>query len=149
MAVHHELADEQFTVPMISLGKRGGVTLTEEDDEGRRLVHIDNGWMRLVVAPDFAGRLVSLERGGVNHLFTSYPQACNLSWMNPWHGGVSAVVQPAGGEDTFPGNPGRMYEQDWVYELVRPTRNAAIPWTGVRVACDLKQRQLRGSTTAD
>ena len=144
VAVHHELADEQFTVPMISLGKRGGVTLTEEDDEGRRLVHIDNGWMRLAVAPHFAGRLVSLERGGVNHLFTSYPQARNLSWMNPWHGGVSAVVQPAGGEDTFPGNPGRMYEQDWVYELVHPTRNAAIPWTGVRVACDLKQRQLRG-----
>jgi hypothetical protein len=144
VTVRHDLAEERFPLPLVALGRRAGVDLTEYQEQGQRLVKIDNGFMRLAVAPDFLGSVVSLEHNGVNHLFSSFPTARAFSWMTPWHGGVSAVLHALDDEDIGPGNPGRMWLESWGYQLVRPRRGAAIPWTGVRLVSDLTRDKLRG-----
>jgi GNAT superfamily N-acetyltransferase len=142
--VQHELGEERFALPLIALGKRSGVELAESEENGQRLVSIANGWMRAVVAPDFVGSLVALEQGGVNHLYSSFPSARAFSWINPWHGGVSPVLFALDDEDPGPGNPGRMSEGTWTYQLLHPQRGAAIPWAGLRVSSDLQREKLRG-----
>jgi hypothetical protein len=64
--------------------------------------------------------------------------------MNPWHGGIGPVVTAPDDDDTGPGSIGRMYQETWAYELVRPRRGAAIPWSGVRVSSVLHRERLRG-----
>ena len=108
------------------------------------MISIENGWMRLVVAPDHLGSVIALEHGGINHLFSSYPAARPFSWMSPWHGGISPVVMHPSEDDNEPGNPGRMFLESFGYELVRPKRGAAIPWTGVRVISQLSRDVWRG-----
>jgi GNAT superfamily N-acetyltransferase len=144
VSVRHDFSDEQFPLPLIALGRRGGVDLKEFDQQGRKLVAIDNGWMRLVVAPDHIGSLIALEQGGVNHLHSSYPTARAFSWSNPWHGGVSAVIMAPDDDNAEPGNPGRMFLESWSHELLPARRGAAVPWTGVRVSSNLTREDLRG-----
>jgi len=142
--VRHALADAQFLAPMIALGRRGGVELSEYQDQGRRLVSIATSAMRVVVAPDYVGSVVAIEHNGANNVFSSFPTPRPLSWINPWYGGISGVVLAPDDDDAGPGSIGRMHLETWSYELVHARRGAAIPWTGVRVRSDLNRDRLRG-----
>lgn len=141
--VRHELAEECLPLPLLALGRRSAVKLQEYDEHGRRLISIDNGRMRLVVAPDHNGSIIALEQDGANHLLSSYPTPRAFSWINPWHGGVSAVILAPSDDDAGPGNPGRMFLETWSYELL-PAAQGAVPWCGVRVSSMLKRDCFRG-----
>jgi len=142
--VRHDLAAERFALPFVSLGQRRSVNLHEYEDQGQRVVSVDNGWMRLLVAPACAGAAIALEQGGVNHLLSSFPTPRSFVWLNPWHGGISPVLLPLDDEWVGPGNTGRMWKEEWRYALIPPRRRATVSWAGVRVASDLGRDKLRG-----
>jgi GNAT superfamily N-acetyltransferase len=140
-----ELATQVLPLLLIALGSRRAVHILEgQEANGQRVIILDNGWMCLKVAPDFAGALVALERGGVNHLLSSFPEARAFVWMNPWFGGVGPVVLLPNEEEAWPGHAGHLHEEKVTYELLPPVPEAAIPWTGVRIACDLQRPGYEG-----
>src|SRR5262249_10858179 len=75
-------------------GTRGDVALTTEVRHGRDVLVVDNGYLRFRLAPDFLGSIIALETvsDGVNHLLSAYPTAREFGWINPWCGGLHAVV---------------------------------------------------------
>jgi len=150
-----ELATQVFPLPLLALGSRRAVHILEGpspslpvDGEGtgggQRVIILDNGWLCLKVAPDFAGALVALERGGVNHLLSSFPEARAFVWMNPWFGGVGPVLLLPSEEEAWPGHAGHLHEEKVTYELLPAASAATIPWTGVRIACDLQRPGYEG-----
>lgn len=143
VAVRHELGEERRTLPLLALGNGQPVQAKEYQQQGRRLVSLDNGWLRLLVAPDYAGAVIALERNGVNHLHTSFPTPGPFYWLNPWHGGVSPVLLPAYDDESGPSNPGRMYKETWAYELL-PALPGPVPWSGVRLSSVLQRDIFRG-----
>ena len=144
VCARHGLCEEQSELPLVALGRRGGVRTEEHSENGQRMLTIDNGWMRLRVAPDYIGALVALEQGGVNHLYSSFPTPRPLNWINPWHGGVAPVLFTREDEDPGPGNPGRMTGEQWEHRMLPARRGAAIPWAGVRLSGTLARPAVRG-----
>lgn len=104
-------------------------------DPGKQ-VHVkggvaDNGHLVLRVDPDYAGVLHSVEIGGVNNLYTPYPERGVLDWINPWFGGVQLEVGRA-----------RLWEEKWGMRSVKHG-----PFTGIEVYTRLEdklERRLRG-----
>jgi ribosomal protein S18 acetylase RimI-like enzyme len=140
-----ELATQVFPLPLLALGSRRPVHILEgQEQSGQRVVILDNGWLCLKVAPDFTGALVALERGGVNHLLSSFPEARAFVWMNPWFGGVGPVLLLPNEEEAWPGHAGHLHEERVAYELLPAAPEAAIPWAGVRVACDFQRPSYEG-----
>ena len=145
MTLTTELATQVFPLPLLALGSRRAVHVLEgQETNGQRVIILDNGWLCLKVAPDFAGALVALERGGVNHLLSSFPEARALIWANPWFGGVGPVLLLPNDEEAWPGHAGHLHEEKVAYELLPAAPEAAIPWTGVRIACDLQRPGYEG-----
>lgn len=123
------LYDDLFELPIVVIGKPGKVSVRER----RGRVRADNGFMSFVVAPSFAGSLVSLKRGNIEHVLSAYPAPSQLSWFRPWHGGII----PHARKGAF---PGKLHEETFQHEKVR--RGV---WSGVRVQAKVrKDEKLRG-----
>jgi hypothetical protein len=144
VTIRHDMANERFPLPLIALGERGAVDIVETSAGGQRVVYVDNGWMRLTIAPDHVGSLAALEHNGVNHLASSFPTPGPFSWLNPWFGGVAPVLMAFSDENLGPGSNGRLFEEAWDYRLLRPRRGAAVPWAGVCTGTTLKRDVFRG-----
>ena len=123
------LYDDVFELPIVVVGKPGKVSVRER----RGKTHIDNGVLSYVVAPDFAGSLVSLKWKGAEYLSSAYPEPSQLSWFRPWHGGVSPYAR----KDEF---PGKLYKERFTHEKVR--RGV---WKGVKIVTRVrKDEKLKG-----
>jgi ribosomal protein S18 acetylase RimI-like enzyme len=122
---------DAFQLAAIRLAGEGETAVSES--EGR--LTVDNGWLRFVVAPDFAGSMISLERDGTNHLLSAYPQPRPFIWFNPWFGGVHPflnwMADDALAKETFAGEP------------VERTGERGIRWRGVRVSCRPQHKDRR------
>jgi GNAT superfamily N-acetyltransferase len=133
-SVKTELKVETFSSPVIILGNNGEVKYTEESGN---ITAIDNGFMSLKFAPDFFGSMVSLERNGVNHLLTSYPEAKPLLFLNPWYGGIHTIVGWAG-EQAF-------LREKFTGEPVFRIGNRGLEWKGFKAICDREHKDSRWS----
>jgi len=94
---------------------------------------VDNGYMVLRADPGYAGVLYSVEIGGVNNLYTPYPERGVLDWINPWLGGVQLELGDA-----------RLWEEVW--EMRRAAHGL---FTGIEVASRLEDKlegKMRGFT---
>lgn len=80
-----ETTSREFSLPVLKVGDHRFSLSVQQDGE---VYLVDNGWMRLQVAPRFGGSLVSMEADGVNHLFSAYPEPRSFLWFNPWLGGI-------------------------------------------------------------
>lgn len=142
IVVRSEVAEEYFPLPLVALGRRMPVSIAEVQEAGQPVVIIDNGWWRLKVAPRFGATLVAMERDGMNHLLSAFPEPRPFVWFNPWFGGVGPAVLVPGEEDPL-GDPGRLYQEEVDYVLL-PSGQGSVPWCGVRCISDLQHRDLRG-----
>jgi ribosomal protein S18 acetylase RimI-like enzyme len=116
-------------LPIVVIGRPGSVSVRQK--KGRYLV--DNGFLTLTVAPDFAGSLTSLKADGVEHLLSAYPKPDQLSWMRPWYGGI----RPTALKDAW---FGQLYDER--FEGKKVTRG---PWKGVGTTTSVrKYEKLRG-----
>jgi len=102
------------------------------------LFTVDNGRLRLVVAPDCAGGLVSLRAAGNELLRSSYPQAGSYDFMKPWHGGLHPVLRDP---DEFE-YPGMLYRNAGPGSPC--TVATGFRWQGVEVGGRVSRRELRG-----
>jgi GNAT superfamily N-acetyltransferase len=127
-----DVKTETFSSPVIILGNKGEVKYTEEADN---VFSVDNGFMSLKFAPDFFGSIISLERNGVNHLLTAYPEAKPFIFFNPWYGGIHTVTNWVGDQafarEKFTGEP------------VSRIGNRGIKWHGFKAICDREHKDSR------
>jgi len=127
-----ETTSREFSLPVLKAGDLRCAFSVQQDGE---MYVVDNGRMRLQVAPHFGGSLVSLEADGVNHLFSAYPEPRPFLWFNPWFGGVHPVCEELWSrilEDAlFTAEPFEVYGE------------RGFPWKGVRVATKPRHRDWR------
>jgi ribosomal protein S18 acetylase RimI-like enzyme len=121
-----------FRLPVMRLGGPGELRVTEGQNGE---IVTENGWLTLRVAPGFLGSLYALEREGVNHLFSAYPQSHPFIWFNPWYGGVYPFVG-------WMGDP-RLSKETFTGEPVERVGERGLRWRGTRVACDLEHKDRR------
>lgn len=119
-------------LPVVVLGDPSGGTSVAAD--GERLV-VANGLTDWAVSAAHAGSLVSLRRGGVEWLVSSYPEPQARYWFNPWYGGLRPYLNWDGDQR----------QRDEVFSAEPITRRGAreLVWHGVRVRCDLVHKDLR------
>ena len=114
-----------------------GVRATTED-RGQILI-VDNGVVRVAVAPAFGGSAIALDLHGMNQLRTAYPESHPMAWWNPWFGGIMPALA------SLRGNLAKE-----AFTSRRVTRRGAqgLTWRGVRVQCTPKQERARGQRMA-
>ena len=100
-------------------------------------VAIDNGLLRLQVAPEFMGSVVSLICQGEEFLNSSYPEGGMRGWRNPWHGGLHPTCQRLWG---------RLHRERFRERVIERRGSQGLPWSGVRIQCAMKQEHARGQT---
>ena len=143
IALAAEAASDTFETAAVVLGDgRGSVKWDEEggeeggpDPARRPLQVVDNGYLVLKVAPFFLGTVVALERHGVNHLRSSFPQAGPFRWFNPWFGGIQPYFNWIGEV--------RLGTQKFTGEFVQVQGARGLTWWGVRVACEVDHKDYR------
>lgn len=127
-----EATSREFCLPVIKVGDARCSFTVSEDEDG---YSVDNGWMRFRVAPRFGGSVVALEREGVNHLLSAYPEARPFLWFNSWFGGIhiecGAIWERALADASFEG------------EVVEVTGERGYVWKGVRIATKPAHRDWR------
>jgi ribosomal protein S18 acetylase RimI-like enzyme len=121
---------ETFEVPLVRLGA-GGDLRVSEGEQGA--VSVENGLLTLRAAPEFLGSLFALEREGVNHLFSAYPEARPFQWTNPWFGGV----HPSLGWDS------KLTREKFSGGPVERVGERGRRWQGVRAVCQPEHKDLR------
>jgi hypothetical protein len=134
IAVVEDVTTNEFTVPAVILGNADEpVTYASECPEGAPpIISVDNGYLSFTVSPTFLGSVTALNRNGVNHLKSSYPEAGPYLWMNPWFGGIHPYL--GWFEDQ------RLYKEQFTGEPVERTGKSGIIWRGVKVSSDLKHK---------
>jgi len=139
LKVTTDTADETFDLPVVMLGDGSQtVALSDqpaESEEAWDTLVVDNGFLTLKIAPGFFGSAYALERGGVNHLRTGYPQAGPFVWLNPWYGGIHPFVN-------WPGEQ-RFAREKFTGQFRTRTGQRGLTWQGVKVACDVEHKDYR------
>lgn len=98
------------------------------------LLAVENGRLRVDVAPGFLGSATALEYAGASHLKSAYPQARPHDFMNPWFGGIHPYLGWIGDQ--------RFAREQFRGEPTACTGRRGIAWQGVKVWCDLQHKDL-------
>ena len=120
---------ETFQVPVVRLRSGGEVRVTHPE-EG--MIVVENGLLTLRFAPNFQGSLTALEREGVNHLYSAYPQARAMAWSNPWFGGVHSSLNWMGSPD--------LGREKFRGEAIERVGESGLRWQGVQTVSDLEHK---------
>jgi ribosomal protein S18 acetylase RimI-like enzyme len=129
--------DYSADLPVIRIGDGSDVVVNESNG----IVTIDNGLMVAKASAEFCGSVHSVEIDGVEHVRSEYPEAGNLGWMRPWHGGIHVNTCR---------NPGLLHESAFTSEPVERTGctgrtgRAGLVWKGVRMTNTPVHKELRG-----
>jgi GNAT superfamily N-acetyltransferase len=124
---------DSFWLPVVRISVGETLDIVEAESG---VYTMENGYFTLRIAPAFHGSMIALERGGVNQLFSSYPEARPFRWVNPWYGGVHPGLGEVYGDrdlaqETFTGEP------------VERVGERGLRWQGVRVACEPTHKDRR------
>jgi GNAT superfamily N-acetyltransferase len=139
--------EDGFPIALLSLGSGQEVKLAEGEREGQQVIEVDNDWMRFAVAPGFRGKVIALEHGGANHLWSSFPTPGSWSWARPWYGGLGPLMR--GGErPLWFFDAETQIEESFDAQPLAPSSvtpmSSGIPWAGVQLRTTLQHRDLRG-----
>ena len=127
-----DVETQEFTAPIVILGDSdSGVKFGESE----KTLTLDNGFFKLKIAPEFLGSVIALERDGVNHLMTAYPNERPFVWINPWHGGIHPVIGWIG--DT------RFAKEQFSGEQISRLGKNGIRWHGYKLTCDVEHQDYR------
>jgi len=135
LALNTQLYDQEVSLHAVRLGTRATVAVAAEGETWT----IDNGRTRFTVAPGFAGTLSSWIEEGVEHLISPYPEVKTFGWMSPWYGGLTPLALHEHHEF-----PGKLGDETFTAEPVEAPDARGIPWTGVRLRCQMARDKLLG-----
>jgi len=130
--VETDVKTERFSAPVVVLGNGGPVRCNEES---QGVFLIDNGLCALRCAPGFFGSVIGLERDGVNHLLSAYPDSRAFVWISPWFGGIHPYVEWFGAT--------RMAKEKFSGEMISRRGRRGIEWHGLRTVCDFQHKDFR------
>lgn len=128
----------------IAIGRGDSVTVDEATRDGRQLWTLENGYLRLHVAPSFYGSAVALETvaDGANHLHSAFPTAREFGWIRPWYGGIhAAIYRPGRGE--LP-DPAGLDDAEIEARQIEETAPCGRRWRGVEIRGTLRDKDRRG-----
>lgn len=133
------LALSRQRLALLSLGHATEpVQVLERPQAGQRTLVIDNGWAKVVIAPDYAASVVAFEHDGRNHLFSAFPRLGELMWQRPWFGGIGPVVGE-GGAHFHPIHAGRLHMERVGVEYPVERELWGATWRGSRLMSDLSR----------
>ncbi|HEV8638317.1 MAG TPA: GNAT family N-acetyltransferase [Chloroflexota bacterium] len=136
----HDRWTDRYAGALLRVGDAGGaVALARERDGELELVRLDNGRLRLTVAPSQVGRLVELVARGANQLHASYPEPRLFVWFNPWYGGATPALFERGTEDWRT----KLRGEAFAWRETR-RRGQGVEWSGVTVSSEPKAGGLKG-----
>ena len=123
---------QTFKLPVVRISSKGRVQIQENEND---TINVDNGVIAYQVAPSFLGSVISIKTGGINHLHSTYPKPQPFLWANPWYGGIHPFIEETTDDslsrEKFTGYP------------VAISGETGLQWSGVRVQCAPKHRDLR------
>jgi len=120
---------QTLALPVVQLGSGETlrVSILADGQSENGLFVIENGHLTFRVAPHYRGAMTSLQRNGVEHLFSAYPEPRPFVWWNPWHGGLYPSLG-YGSEDEF------LQKSAFTGEAITRVGERGLSWQGVRVA---------------
>ncbi len=89
---------------------------------------VDNGYMSFSVSTSYAATLYSIKIGGIENIYSPYPEVGTLEWFNPWYGGIRPRLI-LGGSDN-------LWREKWF--LSKASRGE---WTGVSVSTTVRDEK--------
>lgn len=146
LVLDHERATERSEAALIQAGGgRAAVSLNVERDGDLERVWLDNGRLRLGLAPAKLGRVFELSVPNaagewVNQLHASFPESSAFVWFNPWFGGIHPVLYA--GERS--GYPGALLRETFDWREAACTGAQGIRWQGVAVSCEMQSAGMGG-----
>ncbi|NUM43141.1 MAG: GNAT family N-acetyltransferase [Anaerolineales bacterium] len=135
--------DHTQPITILRLGRGTDVHITPSTREGFALWQINNGQTAWEIAPDFHRGIISWRETGqdTSHLFTSFPQDGELSWMKPFFGGLRPTLyDPKEGR----GWPGKLHTETFTATPVEGSDMHGLAWKGLRLIADLQKENCRG-----
>lgn len=115
----------------------GAVRQTRIEDQGLNAYEVDNGIIRLRVAPSFGPALYSMRYHEREWLDSSFPQAGPKSFWNPWFGGI---LSAPGGISLR-----SLQEEEIRADFAEVTDSAGNVWTGVKIETAIvRSESLKG-----
>ncbi len=104
---------------------------------------IENGAGRWTVAPGFHAGVTSwLEKDSdTNHLYTTYPEDGEWSWLKPAFGGIRPVLYDPNQDS---GWPGKLHEENFTASPVSGQDELGLEWSGVRLAAEMRAERFKG-----
>jgi len=146
LALHTQAFEARRTISVLRLGRRDQqIEISAGEKSGVEIWILANGRSRWEIAPGFSGSVAGwYEQGAepeLNHLYSSFPDEGELSWMKPWFGGVRPILHDP---DAHEGWPGKLHREHFTAERVDSPGLDGLPWSGIRVQADLKREVFRG-----
>jgi GNAT superfamily N-acetyltransferase len=106
-------------------------------DNSRKYI-VDNGLMRFIVDPAFCGSCHALEIGGINHLYSAYPQEGTFKSTKPWFGGIHPIFYNERGGDV------QLYRDAFGGAKAERIGLGGQLWTGARTRVQSKRPGFEG-----
>jgi ribosomal protein S18 acetylase RimI-like enzyme len=106
-------------------------------DNSKKFI-VDNGLMRFIVDPAFCGSCHALEVGGINHLYSAYPEEGSFKATKPWFGGIHPIFYNERGGDV------QLYRDEFSGEKAEWLGLGDQLWTGVRTRVLSKRQNFEG-----
>lgn len=88
-----EVSDLKFEIPVVVISGEDNceIELKEKKENGKRILEVDNKFLKFSISEDFYGTIFSLKKENFEYLISSYPSPVEFSWFTPWCGGISPV----------------------------------------------------------
>jgi len=134
LRLESENVSERVGVPFIIIGERRERVAIDEDRKSGA-IWLRNGGLVIGIAPKFLGSVFSVKEGDVEHLFSAFPKPGMLAYANPWYGGIHATIGWGGAA--------KLSKERFDHEMVTRRGSQGIAWSGVRVGCTPKHKDLR------
>ena len=106
-------------------------------DNSRKYI-VDNGLMRFIVDPAFCGSCHALEIGGINHLYSAYPEEGTFKSTKPWFGGIHPIFYNDRGGDV------QLYRDTFTGEKAERLGLGDQIWIGARTRVQSKRPGFEG-----
>lgn len=131
IAVETTGVDYQRQVAVFSCG--GQVEQKQQEQEGIKVLTVDNGPVSFSAAPAFGPGVFSLIFQGQEWFDTSFPAPGPKSWWNPWLGGTGVEIQSLSGKS--------LLRQPRSIQFVCLPDNLGNQWQGLQIEVDVREHE--------
>jgi hypothetical protein len=143
LVLDHPAGRERWPAALIRAGDgRSAVAVEPSRLDGVETVLVENGRLRLRLAPSQVGRAVELSVDGVDQLHSSWPNPGAFTRSSPWFGGLHPVLQTE--SEGWWVYPGKLADECFDWAVAERVGAQGIRWRGARLTCQPRAPELGG-----